>query len=74
MNKEFEFLEIISNTLSDSSYLGDDCAYLNDYQLAISSDSLIEDVHFSLEYMNAYEIAQKAFLVNIKFKGWELTY
>ena len=65
MNKELKFLKIISNKLSDSSYLGDDCAYLEEYKLAISSDSLVEDVHFSLQFMNANEIAKKALLVNI---------
>ncbi len=65
MNKELKFLNIISNKLSDSGYLGDDCAYLDEYKLAISSDSLIEDVHFSLHFMSAYEIAKKALLVNI---------
>lgn len=65
MNKEFEFLKIINSKLSDSSYLGDDCAYLDEYKLAISQDSLIEDVHFSLDFMTPYEIARKALLVNI---------
>lgn len=65
MNKEFQFLDIISNTLQDSSFLGDDCAYLNEHKLSISSDTLIEDVHFSLSFMNPYDIAKKALLVNI---------
>lgn len=65
MNKEFKFLNIISSSLDDSSYLGDDCAYLDKYNLAISSDSLIEDVHFSMAFMKPYEIARKALLVNI---------
>ena len=65
MNKEFRFLNIVSNKLSDSSFLGDDCAYLDEYKIAISSDSLIEDVHFSRHFMNPYEIARKAMLVNI---------
>jgi len=63
--KEFEFLEIIKNTLEDSSYLGDDCAYLREFDLTISTDSLIEDVHFKLKYMTPYEIARKAILANI---------
>ena len=65
MNKEFEFLKIISDTLTSSSYLGDDCAYLDEYKLAISKDCLIEDVHFSFNFMTPYEIARKAVLVNI---------
>ena len=65
MSKELKFLDIISKTLDNSSYLGDDCAYLKEYNLAISSDSLIEDVHFSISFMSPYEIAKKAMLVNI---------
>ena len=65
MNKELKFLKIISNKLSDPSYLGDDCAYLDEYKLAISSDSLVEDVHFSCFFMTPKEIAKKALLVNI---------
>ena len=65
MNKEFKLLSIISDKLSNPNYLGDDCAYLNEYKIAISSDSLIEDVHFSMQFMTPYEIARKALLVNI---------
>ena len=65
MNKELKFLKIISNTIKNPNYLGDDCAYLDEYKLAISSDSLIEDVHFSMQFMNPYEIARKSLLVNI---------
>lgn len=64
MTKEFDFLKIIEN-ITKSPYLGDDCAYLSDFNLAISSDSLIEDVHFSREYMTPYEIGKKALLVNV---------
>ncbi|MBQ4646156.1 MAG: thiamine-phosphate kinase [Candidatus Gastranaerophilales bacterium] len=65
MNKEFKFLNIISKKIENSEYLGDDCAYLDEYKIAISSDSLIEDVHFSMQFMNPFEIARKALLVNI---------
>lgn len=65
MSKELEFLKIINNTLSDNRFLGDDCAYLDEYKLAISKDCLVEDVHFSLSYMTTKEIAKKAMLVNI---------
>ncbi len=64
MNKEFEFLKIINNIIPNK-YLGNDCAYLDEYNLAVSTDSLIEDVHFSRAFMTPYEIAQKALLVNI---------
>lgn len=65
MIKEFEFLKIINNTLSKNARLGDDCAYLEDLGIVVSTDALVEDVHFSLKYMNPSEIASKALLVNI---------
>lgn len=65
MIKELEFLKIINNSLSSSKYLGDDCAYLKEYNLTVSADAFIEDVHFSRKYMTPYEIASKAMLVNI---------
>ena len=64
MNKEFEFLNII-NKIIPNNYLGDDCAYLKEENIAISTDSLIEDVHFKFDYMTPFEIGQKALLVNI---------
>ncbi len=63
-SREFDFLKIINNIVN-SGYLGDDCAYLDECKLAVSCDSLIEDVHFSRNYMNPFEIAQKALIVNI---------
>ena len=65
MNKEQEFLKIISTALDDNNYLGNDCAYLDEYKIAVSKDILIEDVHFSLSLMTPAEIARKALVVNI---------
>lgn len=65
MAKEFDFLNIINNKIDNPDYLGDDCAYLKEYNLTISSDSLIEDVHFSRKYMTPRDIAKKAALSNI---------
>lgn len=65
MQKEEEFIKIIKNTLNKNSHIGDDCAYLKDLNIVISSDALIENVHFSLKYMSAYEVGKKAMLVNI---------
>ena len=65
MNKEADFLKTISLCLSDNTYLGNDCAYIDKYKIAISKDILIEDVHFSTSFMTPSEIARKALLVNI---------
>lgn len=64
-NNELKFIEIIKNTLSDNSYLGDDCAYLKDLNLCVSADSLIEDIHFSLVTTTPFLLARKALKVNI---------
>ncbi len=65
MNKEEKFLNIISNTISDNSFLGDDCAYLKDYNLVVSQDTLVQDVHFRLNTISAFNLGKKALLVNI---------
>ena len=63
--KELEFLKIINNTLDDNSYLGDDCAYLQDLGIYITHDTLVEDVHFTLYTTNAYNLGRKAISVNL---------
>ena len=62
--KEKELISIIKNTLT-SKYIGDDCAYLKDLGIVISQDSLVEDVHFKLEYTTAYQLGYKSAMVNI---------
>ena len=64
-NTELKFIEIIKNSLSDSSYLGDDCAYLKDLNLAVSTDLLIEGVHFDFNFISPYFLGKKALKVNI---------
>ncbi len=49
MNTENQFLNIISNTLSDNSYLGNDCAYLPNFNLVVTQDNLVEGVHFDFK-------------------------
>lgn len=63
--KELDFLKVINNTLSDSSFLGDDCALLDEYGLYITQDTLVEDVHFSLDTISPYLLGQKSINVNL---------
>lgn len=63
--KELEYLEIINKTISDSSLLGDDCAFLKNYDLCITQDTLVEGAHFLLETTDPSTLAQKA--VNVNF-------
>jgi len=63
--KEAEILTIIKNTLTDSSYIGDDCAFLKDFGLYVTQDSLVEGVHFNLSYMTPFQLGIKAVTVNV---------
>lgn len=63
--KELEFLEIIKNTLSKSSYLGDDCAYLKDLGFVITQDSMVEDIHFLKRFSTPYQLGYKAIMINL---------
>lgn len=63
--KETEFLEIINKTLTDSHFLGDDCAYLEDLGIFVTQDSLVEDVHFSFKTIDAFNLGRKSIAVNL---------
>ena len=64
---EKQLLDIISNSLSDPSYLGDDCAVVKiageDYLFCL--DNFIENTHFSSAYFKPEDIGWKALAVNI---------
>lgn len=62
--KEHEFIKIIKSTLN-SSYIGDDCAYLKDLGIVISQDSLVEDIHFKKTFITPYLLGYKTVMVNI---------
>lgn len=63
--KELNFIEIIKNTLDISSFLGDDCAFLEDLDIFVTQDTLVEDVHFSLYTISPYFLGRKAVSVNL---------
>lgn len=63
--KELQFLEIIKNTLTNSSFIGDDCAFLDDFDLFVTQDTLVENVHFSLYTTTPYLLGRKAVSVNL---------
>ena len=62
--KEKEFIDSIKN-ITKSVYIGDDCAYLKDLNIVVSQDNLAENVHFSLEYTDAFKLGYKSAMVNI---------
>ena len=58
MNLENYFISQLS-----SNHIGDDGAYIDG--CVYSKDAFFENVHFKTKWMNFYQIAQKAMLVNI---------
>lgn len=73
MKKEFEFIDYLRNQITDKpanliAGIGDDAAIFttpNNYQNLISTDLLIEDIHFNLEYTPADLLGYKALAVNL---------
>jgi len=63
--RELEFLDIIKKTLSKTSNIGDDCAYLKDLEIVVTQDSLVEDIHFSRKFSTPYQLAYKSIIVNL---------
>lgn len=62
--KETDILNIIQNTIK-SKYIGDDCAYLKDMDIVVTQDSLVEDIHFSMEYTTPFQLGYKSVAVNL---------
>lgn len=68
--KEIEYIKIIKETINDSSYIGDDCAFLDakllgDKGLFVTQDSLVEDIHFNLSTISPCQLGEKAINVNL---------
>lgn len=62
--KEQDFINIIKKQIG-SEFIGDDCAYLKELGIVITQDSLVEDVHFKLNWCTPYQLGYKAVTVNI---------
>lgn len=63
--RETDFLNTINEKLSDNSYLGDDCAYLSEFGLYVTQDTLVEDVHFSMKTISVRQLGIKSAAVNL---------
>ena len=63
--RELEFLKVIQNTLADSSLIGDDCAYLEEFDICVTQDTLVEGVHFLTDTTTPFKLGQKAVNVNL---------
>lgn len=63
--KELQFLEIINRTLSNNTFLGEDCAFLDDLGIFVTQDTLVEGIHFDLKFTDLYTLAKKSVAVNL---------
>ena len=62
--KEKEFISVIKEVLN-SEYIGDDCADLKDLGIVITQDSLVEGIHFRLDFTDAFSLGYKSAAVNL---------
>lgn len=66
---EFDVLGIINKELSVTEFIGNDCAELiqHDFSksLFVTHDTLVEEVHFSLDTISPYQLGLKSVLVNV---------
>ncbi len=63
--KELNFLKIIAEQLKDNTFLGDDCAYLKELGIFVTHDTLVENVHFSMDTTTPYLLGRKLISVNL---------
>ena len=64
MPSETSLLHIIESQIGDK-YIGDDCAYLEDLGIVMTQDSLVEDVHFCMDWITPQELGYKSIMVNV---------
>lgn len=62
--KEHDFIKIIQK-VTNSNYLGDDCAYLKELGIVITQDNFVENIHFRTDWATPYQIGYKSAIVNI---------
>ena len=56
--------KIIKYFTKNYNKIGDDCAYLSQTKQLISSDTLVENIHFDLKYFTPKNIAHRLFTAN----------
>mgnify|MGYP001434604203 CR=1 FL=1 len=61
MDLEHRIHKLVS---SKNSYIHDDCTYLSKSHQLISTDTLVENVHFDLNHFDASDIAHRLFVCN----------
>ena len=60
---ENDIINLILNKFGDK-YIGDDCAFLQDFGLLVSQDNLVEGTHFLRDKITAFQLGWKSAMVN----------
>ncbi|MDD3593095.1 MAG: thiamine-phosphate kinase [Candidatus Gastranaerophilales bacterium] len=63
--KELDLIELIKNSIDSTNSIGDDCAYIEDLRLLLTTDMLVEDVHFRLSSTTPFDLGYKSMAVNL---------
>ena len=62
---ELNLLKLIKNNIQNSTFIGDDTAYLEEFGIVVTTDTLVEDVHFRLKTTTPFDLGFKAMAVNL---------
>ena len=60
---ENDIIKLILGKFGDK-YIGDDCAFLQDFGLLVSQDNLVEGTHFLRDKITAFQLGWKSAMVN----------
>ena len=62
---ELNLIKKISSIIPDNSYIGDDTAYFEELGVVVTTDTLVEDVHFRLKTTTPFNLGYKSMAVNL---------
>lgn len=64
--KEEQIINLITQIVPSSrKFIGDDTAFIQNRDLILTQDTLVEDVHFRLKTISAYDLGYKSVAVNL---------
>lgn len=62
-NAEWSFIKLAAG--ENNPYIGDDCVYLKDENLLITTDHMVENVHFDFSFMTPEETGMRLMAANV---------
>lgn len=62
---ELDLIKKICAQLPNNSYIGDDTAFLDELGIVVTTDTLVEDIHFRLKTISAFDLGKKSLAVNL---------